>query len=216
VLVRRGDWARAFAIRLAIAYVLLVMPWPGVEKGFSSLFRVTTNALFTAVGLGDYLELIVSASNHPRGDVVLASTKPTVGRLRMEFGSRDWAYLPLAAGLALIFAVPSPCPGRGRSGFLLMFLIVVFILLRIAVASVYGLGRVGVLSIDPGSLDALGSFMLGFAGTPVVSFAVPVILWLMVLYRSFDFGMLLRVDPAGDGPKAQSHSGAGDGPVKRR
>lgn len=189
---RRGDWVRSFTVRLAIAYLVLVIPWPGVDRAFSSLYRGSTNALINTVGLGEYLHLQSPKISHPRGDAELAITKPSVGRLRIEHGSRDWGFLPLAAGLALIFAIPSPWPGRFRSGLLLMVLIVLFVVFRIALASVYGLGQVQVLSIGPKALEALGSFMMGFAATPVASFVVPVILWLFVLYRSFDLRTCLR------------------------
>ena len=191
----RRDWVRSFGIRLAIVYALLVIPWPGVEAGFSALYRGTTNALFTTVGLEKYLRLDVPAVYYPRGDVELTITNPqTQGRLRIEHGSRDWGFLPLAAGLALTLAIPPPWSGRVRSGIVLMGLIFLFVILRIGVASVYGLGSVRVVSMGPAVLKAIGSFMMGFSATPITSFVVPVILWLLMLYRSFDFGPPRKAD----------------------
>lgn len=195
----RRDWGRTFGIRLAIAYVLLVIPWPGVNKGFSALYRGSTNAVIGVVGLAEYLHMGAPAILHPRGDAELAVTNPQTGaRVRIEHGSRDWAYLSLAAGLALWLAIPPPWPSRLRSGMLLMGLIVLFVVLRIAVASVYGMGTMGVISMSPSVLKTMGNFMLAFSGTPVPSFVVPVILWLLVLYRSFDFGM--ATDSQGPSP----------------
>ncbi len=187
---RRGDWVRSFTVRLALAYLVLVIPWPGVDRAFSSLYRGTTNAVIGAVGLGEYLHLQSPKIPLPRGDVELAITKPSVGRLRIEHGSRDWGYLPLAAGLALILAIPSPWPKRVRSGCILMVLIVFFVLGRVGIASVYGLCQVQVLMWEPSTVKALGSLMMGFSATPVASFVVPVILWFLVLYRSFDLRVL--------------------------
>lgn len=194
------DWVRTFAIRLAIVYVLLVLPWPGVAKGFSTLYRGSANLLFGAVGLEEYFSMGIPAVPHPRGDVELAATNPqTRGRLRIEYGSRDWAFLSLAAGLALTLAVPSPWPGRLRSGVVLMGLIVLFVVVRIAVACIYGLGSVGAIGMNPGTLKVIGNVMLGFSATPIASFVVPVLLWLLVIYRWFDFGTLPKAearDPA--------------------
>ena len=197
----RRDWVRTFGIRLAIAYVLLVIPWPGVAGGFSALYRGSANILFGAMGLDQYLSMGEPAVHHPRGDAELAVTNPQTGaRVRIEHGSRDWAYLSLAAGLALLLAIPPPWPSRMRSGVLLMGMIVLFVTLRIAVASFYGLARMGVISISPEALKVMGNFMLAFSATPVASFVVPVILWLLVLYRSFDFGMQSNTESANPGP----------------
>ncbi len=201
----RRDWVRAFALRLAIVYVLLVCPWPGVEKGFSTLYRGTANLLFGATGLAEYFHMGVPAVLHPRGDVELAVTNPQTGaRVRIEYGSRDWAFLSLAAGAALTLAVPSPWPGRLRSGTVLMGLIFLFVVVRIAVAGVYGLGSVGAIGMNPAALKVTGNFMLAFSATPIASFVVPVLLWLLVLYRWFDLGIASKVD-------AQSNESRGAG-----
>ncbi len=199
----RRDWVRIFAIRLAVVYVFLVLPWPKADSGFGAIYRGAVNVMLGSLRLESYLHLSEPPTHHPRGDVEIAAMNPQTGqRLRIEYGSRDWAFLPLAAGLALTLAVPPPWPGRVRSAFVLMGLIVLFIILRIAVASAYGLGTVGVFSISPASLKALGNFMLGFSATPIPSFVVPVILWLLVLYRSFDFGTAFRTDGQHSSQKA--------------
>lgn len=202
----RGDWVRSFTVRLAIGYLVLVVPWPGVDRAFSSLYRGTTNALISAVGLGEYLHLQTPKISHPRGDVELAITKPSVGRLRIEHGSRDWGFLPLAAGLALIMAIPSPWPGRLRSGSLLLVLIAMFVVFRVAIASVYGLCQVQVFTLGPSAAKALSSFMMGFSATPVASYVVPVILWLVVLSRSFDMRVLASELIRVEGPSAPKSS----------
>jgi hypothetical protein len=200
----RRDWVRTFVIRLAIVYVLLVLPWPGINSGFSTLYRSSSNLLFGVAGLGEYFHTGVPAVQHPRGDVELAVTNPQTGaRLRIEYGSRDWAYLSLAAGLALTLAVPSPWPGRLRSGILLMGLILLFVLARIAVAGIYGLGSLGAIRMSPAALKALGNFMLGFSATPISSFVVPVLLWLLVNYRWFEFGS----PPKGESQESGLHGG---------
>lgn len=186
----RPDWARWFAIRLAVVYVLLVLPWPGVNIGFSSLYRRAANAAFGVMGVKEYLSMDVPSGHHPHEDVELAISNLQTGkRGEVGFFARDWAFLPLAVGIALTLAVPPPWPGRVRSGLILLGLIVLFVYLRIAVASVYGLCAVGVFPISPAALNILYSVMLGFSATPVVSFVVPVILWLLVLNRHFDSGI---------------------------
>jgi hypothetical protein len=197
----RRDWVRTFGIRLAIVYVLLVLPWPGINSGFSALYRGSANLLFGIAGLENYFHMGVPAVQHPRGDVELVASNPQTGaRLRIEYGSRDWAFLSLAAGLALTLAVPSPWPGRLRSGVLLMGLMLLFLVVRIAVAGIYGLGSVGAISMSPVALKLMGNFMLAFSATPISSFVVPVLLWLLVICRWFDFGILSRMEAQDIGP----------------
>lgn len=187
----RRETVRSFALRLAVIYLLLVIPWPKTDVAFSAIYQGSANLLIAALGLGDYLNLHPSPNHHPRGDIEFTTTNPQTGKLlRIEYGSRDWGYLPLAAGLALLLAVPPPWPGRVRSGIVLIGLIILFLLARIAVAGVYGLGSVGVIAFDVRTLEALGNLMLAFSATPVLTYVVPVLLWLLTLYRSlgFDFG----------------------------
>ncbi len=201
------DTVRTFAIRLAVVYLLLVIPWPKTDVAFSAIYRGSANTLISALGLGDYLDLHPSPNHHPRGDIELTTTNPQTGKLlRIEYGSRDWGYLPLAAGLALLLAVPPPWPGRVRSGIVLVGLIILFLLARIAVAGLYGLGSVGVIAFGARSLEALGNLMLAFSATPVLTYVVPVLLWLLTLYRSFgfDFGASTK-----DGPRSADKSKVG-------
>jgi len=184
----RHDLALRFSIRLVLIYVLLVMPWPGVGPGFAAVYRGTVNSLAWVFRLDRHLHVSSTPDQASRGDTVLATTNPqTEARIRIEHGSRDWGYLPLAASLALVLAVPSPWPRRIRAGVLLMVLTLLFVGLRIAIAALYGLSSVGVVALGEGMRKWIGQLMLAFSATPVNSFVAPILLWLLVLYWTYDW-----------------------------
>jgi len=184
----RHNPALRFAIRLVVIYVLLVMPWPGVGSGFSALYRSAINSLAWVLGLGDHLHVSVPPDQHPRGDAELATINPATGqRLRIEHGSRDWGYMPLAASLALVLAVPAPWPRRLRAAVFLTVLTLLSVALRIAIAALYGLGSVGVINLGEAMRKGIGQVMLAFSATPVNSFVVPIMLWLLVLHWTYDW-----------------------------
>jgi len=178
------SWAVRFAVRLAVAYCVLIAPWPGIDHAFGAAYRATGNGVSRLLGLCDYVEMGVPAVVVPRGDVEIIATNPQTGRrLRIEHGSRDWAYLPLAAGLSLVLAIPAPWPRRLRALGVLLVCISFFVLMRVALASFYGLAALQVFSFSSQALDAIGKLMVGFCATPIASYVVPVIVWLVVLCR---------------------------------
>lgn len=187
----RTDLIRRFVFRLALTYLLLILPWPGVERAFSWLYRGTANVALRIVGAGEYVYVGVPAVFHPRGDVEIQLRNPHSDRkVRIEYSSRDWAYLSLAAAIALIVAVPPPWPLRWRAGILMVILFLLFAGLRIAVGAFYGLASVQAISIGEGTRRAAGLVMMGFSATPVNSFVIPILLWVLVLYWNYDWTLL--------------------------
>lgn len=184
------SWVLRFALRLAVVYTILIIPWPGSRTAFREAYRAASTTVSKVVGLGDYLAMVGPAVVSTKGDVAWAVTNPQTGlRVRIEHGSRDWAYLPIAAAMALGLAVPSPWPGRWKALVVLGISIAAFLLIRLAVAAIYGLASVQVFSVSPSSLDWIGKVFMGVCATPVASYVVPVILWLMVMYRYHDLSI---------------------------
>lgn len=201
----RSDIIRLFGIRLAISYLLLVLPWPGVGQGFSAIYRGTSNSIFRMIGLEDYVRLDTPAKFHPRGDVEMVLHNPHTGNiLRMEYSSRDWAYLSIAASLALIIAVPRPWPTRFSAGGLLLTLTLLFVGLRVAVGAFYGLASLHAFSASDGIRRVAGFVLMSFSATPINSFVIPILLWLLVLYWTYDW-QLLRI-PVPENEAAWKHS----------
>lgn len=187
----RRELIRWFGIRLAISYLLLVLPWPGWGAAFSMAYRGASNFAFRVTGVGEYLYMGVPAVFHPRGDVEMAMKNPSTGQVvRMEFSSRDWAYLSMAASVALILAIPGRWPKRYAAGGILILLTSAFCGLRIVMGAIYGLTSVGVFNASEGTRRILGSIMMGFSATPINSFVVPILLWLVVLYWTYDWKSL--------------------------
>jgi|CXWL01.1.fsa_nt_gi hypothetical protein len=187
----RRELARSFAVRLMITYLLLVIPWPGVTSGYGSAFRWTSNVILSTVGLSQLAHMEAPATTQPTWDVEMVMKHPQTGKSwRMEFGSRAWGYLPTAAALALVLAVPTPWSRRFLGIILILVLIHAFIAIRIVVALVYGFSFGGVISVSPGWLKTFEIALLAVSGTPIMSYAVPVILWLLVLYWTYSWRLV--------------------------
>lgn len=194
------SWVLRFALRLAVVYTILIIPWPGSRTVFREAYRAVSTTVSKVVGLGDYLAMVEPAVFSPKGDVAWAATNPQTGlRVRIEHGSRDWAFLPIAAAMALGLAVPPPWPGRGKALVVLGVSIAAFLLVRLAIAAIYGLASVQVFAVSPSTLDRISKVFMGVCATPIASYVVPVILWLFVMYRyhdlSFFFGVLETKEP---------------------
>jgi len=122
-----------FAILVVVFYSLLMIPWPGLERGYAGIFRAGGDAMFTRfwswpAGNVRFLDLysptltkdLAAAIGHdlppnakiaqPEGEkdtvmIMMNRDKPgTIGQLRT--GSRYIAYVPIAAVIALSLATP--------------------------------------------------------------------------------------------------------------
>ena len=122
-----------FAVLVVLFYTLLMVPWPGLERGYASVFRAGGDVVFSrfwfwSSGNVRFLDLLsptlvtdlATAIGHdlpphakvaqPEGVkdtlmVLMNSAKPgTVGQLRT--GSRYIAYEPMSAVIALSLATP--------------------------------------------------------------------------------------------------------------
>ncbi len=188
--------ARRFALRLLLVYGLLIIPWPGLKSGYGSLFRTCSNGLFQAVGLRSIVELRAPAKEHAAWDVEMHMKNPRKpGRWHVEYSSRGWGYLPMAAIVALIVATPLAWSRRWMALAAGLVLVHLFIALRIAVVFLYGMYWGGAIRLSSAVAKAAEIALHGFSNSPVATFVVPVVIWLLVTFRRSDLEAILQRRP---------------------
>ena len=189
--------ARRFALRLLLVYGLLITPWPGLKSGYGSVFRTCGNGLLQTLGFRGMVELRPPVEKHAAWDVEMHMKNPNKPqRWHMEYSSRGWGYLSTAAIVALIVATPLVWSRRWIALTAGLVLIHIFITLRIAAAVLFGLYWGGAIQLGEVQAKAAEIMLHGFSNSPVTTFVVPVVIWLLVTFRRSDLeAILLRRPP---------------------
>ena len=184
--------ARRFALRLLLVYGLLIIPWPGLKSGYGSLFRTSGNGLLHAFGFRGIVELRPPAEEHAAWDIEMhMKNLKTRERWHVEYSSRGWGYLPTAAIVALILATPLAWSRRWIALAAGLVLVHLFIATRIAAVILYGMYYGGAIKLSEMQAKAAEVVLHGFANSPVTTFVVPVVIWLLVTFRRSDLEAIL-------------------------
>lgn len=184
--------AMRFALRLLLVYGLLIIPWPGLKSGYGSVFRTCGNGLVQPLGLGGMVEFRPPPEKHAAWDVEMHMKNPkTRKQWHVEYSSRGWAYLPTAAIVALIVATPLAWSRRWIALTAGLVLVHLFIVLRVAVLLFYAMYYGGVIQLSELQAKAAEGVLEGFSNSPVATFVVPVIIWLLVTFRRSDLEAIL-------------------------
>ena len=185
--------ALRFALRLLLVYGLLITPWSGLKSGYGSLFRASGNGLLKAFGFRGIVELGSPAQEHAAWDVEMHMRNPgKPQRWHGEYSSRGWGYLPTAAVVALIVATPLAWSRRWMALAAGLALVHIFIALRIAAAVLYGMYWGGAIRLSMVEAKAAEVVLHGFSNSPVTTFVVPVVIWLLVTFRRSDLEAILH------------------------
>jgi hypothetical protein len=132
-------------------------------------------------GYRGIVELDAPAEEHAAWDVEMRMRKPGDPRSwHMEYSSRGWGYLPAAAVIALIIATPPAWSRRWMALAAGLVLVHIFIALRIAAAVLYGMYWGGAIRLSAAAARAAELVLHGFSNSPVTTFVVPVVIWLLV------------------------------------
>ncbi|MCH8147844.1 MAG: hypothetical protein IH987_07600, partial [Planctomycetes bacterium] len=84
-----------FAIRLAIGYALLVVPWPGLNDIYATAFRACGNVLFASFGPSGSVRFVPAEPTENKWDSETHLYKRgRDGYWRMGQNSRYTGYLP--------------------------------------------------------------------------------------------------------------------------
>jgi len=184
--------ALRFALRLLVVYGLLIAPWPGLKSGYGSLFRTCGNKLIQASGLRDMVEFRPPTVHQAAWDVEMHMKNPkTRESWHVEFRSHGWGYLPTAAIVALIVATPLAWSRRWMALIAGLVLVQLFIALRVAVLLLFGMYWGGAIHLSEVQAKAAEIALEGFSNSPVATFIVPVVIWLLVTFRRSDLEAIL-------------------------
>lgn len=181
-----------FSLRLLLVYGLLVIPWPGLKSGYGSLFRTCGNESLQALGFRGIVEFRPPAEYHAAWDIEMHMKNPsTRQQWFVEYSSRGWGYLPMAAIVALIVATPLAWSRRWISLAAGLVLVHLFIALRIAAVVLYGMYWGGAIQLGEMQAKAAEVVLHGFSNSPVTTFVAPVVIWLLVTFRRSDLEAIL-------------------------
>jgi len=198
-----------FTLAFCALYALFAVPWPGVQEAYSSLYRRVGNALFDPYGKRDVNEAGESvrlgrvefheAPTPDRTSDTIISTRLRGSRYigDAEHSPRMSGYLPTVEFLALALATPVAWRRRLVGLVVGTALVQVFVALRIWIALTYWFSTPDtpwrMYEWRPSVWKALSLAQEAINVAPVASFAVPALLWLILLFRPADWSEALDV-----------------------
>ncbi|MBI1824808.1 MAG: hypothetical protein HY287_13880 [Planctomycetes bacterium] len=184
----RRETLRAFVVRLVIVYGILIAPWPGLKPGYAKFFRGSANALIGVVGLKEYVSLDTPPEEHADWDIQMSMRNPvTNNRWHGEYSSRAFGYLPTAAMLTLVLAIPGRRRNRLRALIASLVLIQFFVIVRIAVAIGYGMYAGGVIHLGERMAKFAEILLLATCDSPALTYIIAILVWLLVSFSKQDW-----------------------------
>ena len=177
-----------FLLRFLVLYLLLMMPWPGVETAYRAVFAKGAKLLYGNLG-EEYNVITADAATDGKGaDVQIEVPRHDMGRpLVFGISSREVGYLATAVSVSLMFATPV---GWRRRLWILavgVALTCLFAIVRLAPLVAYvRMEDADILNgvVEPSAYqEALAAIVkfVGF-GQPM-SYIVPIIIWILVAVR---------------------------------
>jgi hypothetical protein len=188
-LLRRRPILRFFLL-LAGVYVLLIVPWPGVNPAYMAFFRLAGNLLFHSTGpVGVVHFENRSPPNNPWATRVTFKNLRTGAEAHNDRCYARHSYLTYALLTALIVATPVPWSRRWKSlllGLLLASAAVAFTIWLGIMDIFSGPPPVGQFSLSAFWRAALAAALRILTLSPEVPFALPTLIWPLVTLRPDD------------------------------
>ena len=184
-----------FALRFALIFGLLILPWPGWNALYSDYFRGLGEAFFT---LNNGNRAVVFSSGQGAPDWPALDTRITLANRQLldsngkglmkttGLNTRSIGWVPTALTLALILATPIPWSRRIwalAGGLVLVHAFILFSLQAwiwnnspdLSLLTLSGFWKSVANDLDYTLINQLGT-----------SFAVPVLIWIVVTFNSHD------------------------------
>ena len=177
-----------FAVVALGVYIVMMAPWPGVEKGYAAVFRVIGNAVGSPLATmwGGKAEVIALDEADSDNDTLarIGNLSNRMAR-KATLSSRYMGYTSVALTVALV--VGTPLPWRRRMYALLwgVLLIHVFIALRLLAKFMYlgNLEPVHLFQWSPWSWAVIRVAHHLLVTVSEAKFVGPVFVWLIVAVR---------------------------------
>ena len=177
-----------FAIRLAIGYALLVVPWPGLNDIYATAFRACGNVLFASFGPSGSVRFVAADPTENKWDTETHLYRQ--GRAdywRIGQNSRYTGYLPTITLIVLVLATPVTWSRRGTALFWGLLLVHGFVAIRLAVSLMYGFRSIGLFIYGPTINRAVDITYEVVAISTVTSHVIPALIWVLVMFRRSDW-----------------------------
>lgn len=197
-----------FLVIFFVAFVILILPWPGVHSGYAAVYRAIGNTLwssFSSVASIEFEPLAPGESDDEEG----RDTKVTFRHRELPSGislavtTRFQGYTPTAFVIALALASPLPWIRRLRALAIGVVFVTVFVAFRqyVFIANVIYRPE-GFIATLQGF--AYWVFVESFAG----AFVIPLVIWVIATFRRRDLEAILR--------RTTSARGSRTGPARKR
>ncbi|MCP4590790.1 MAG: hypothetical protein GY842_08595 [bacterium] len=198
---------RHFAIRLVLAFGLLLIPWPGLADGYAAMFRSVEQVLLGSVwprGGAEFARLEIGAlpqgyplppNVHMLDTVIRLHNRPARLTGYAFNSSRQVGYLSTITLVALVIA--TPLPWRRKRWALLWGLLFVYAYAFIRVGVYIGNNFSGTAPPSLYVMTASSKGVLDYVARsilPAGTFVVPLVVWILVTFRRAD---LATLRPAG-------------------
>lgn len=189
----------SFFLRFALIYVVLLLPWPGVEEAYAHFFQTGGNLLFASFGSQGVVFFQPHVSTNRQGDTLISFTKRELldeaGKAHAGRGftdSRYAGYMKTIFLLALIFA--TPIPRKRWSLFWGLILIHALIAFRVALLLLYFFNSyppVSFFELSPFWDESLSlAYQLFGPDNLNFSLIIAVLIWLIVSFRRAEWGKM--------------------------
>ncbi|MHC5111874.1 MAG: hypothetical protein ACYTHJ_18565 [Planctomycetota bacterium] len=187
---RHRRLALGFLAKLALAYALLILPWPWFGDSFAASLRSAGNTMLGHFGHDGLIRFEKGPKDNETELTRLFLTNRRSGARAVRFLQTRHAYLPFAVLSALILASPVPWSRKWKSMLAGWILIGGFVWFRIWLGVVDAFSEdhaIAVLELSAWMKTLVSSGVYMLLVSPEPSFVVPVVVWLMVTFRLSDW-----------------------------
>ncbi len=179
-----------FLIRFALVYGLLILPWPGLNAAYGSYFRALTQTVLSRGG-DRILRIEAAPEGHALDTRITVASRKLLDRngrgpaMVLELDMRAIAWLPVVLVLALILATLIPWRRRGWALLWGGILVHCFVLFSVEIYiwnesdALTGHSLATFFPFWKMVLDGLEETLITQLGA---SFAVPVLIWILVTF----------------------------------
>jgi hypothetical protein len=175
-------------LRLLLVYGALLALWPVVQSTYTTGFCKTAQFFLGSFGRDGRVHFRPRAEDRGERDLVMVLENRTAPGVFVPIrGSSRAGYIPMAVLLSLVAATPAPWRLRARAFVLGLFLVGVFIALRLSLLLLVAFStNEAVATFAPGPfMQRVLVEAAGLAAGTWSSFVVPVFIWVVAM---FSFG----------------------------
>lgn len=188
-----------FFLLLLVLYGLLSAPWPGLQQAYAATYRAAGNWVFGSFGPNGRVRFRPLADGQQKKDTeIVLYRRGSLTGAKIKHSALMVGYLPTVEVIALILATPIPWFRRCKAFLWGMLAVNAFIFLRLGITLVYWFSSDrpwALFRLSPFWSSALNGSYEVLAQSPMLNFAGPVFIWILVTFRRSDVDTWCRVAP---------------------